>query len=331
MPSHILLAEDHFDLQELIREILEAQGYRVTSTADGQEALTAFERETPDLIVADVVMPHMDGFALLKAVRAHPAGSAVPFMFLSARHEPAVRAEARVLGADDYLFKPFSADDLVQAVQAKLERRRATQRFDTRAAHLQTVSMLANVIETRDRYTRGHVGRVQQYALELGRELKWDGESLLVLEFGALLHDVGKILVPRAILNKPKRLVTAEWAVMRRHPEIGAQMLAEVDHLRGAIPYILYHHERWDGQGYPAGLARNTIPPEGRLLAIADTYDAMTSDRAYRPAMGHERAVDEIRKGSGSQFDPEMGVAFIRLREAAFDLGSASAGGAPPQ
>jgi len=329
MPPHILLAEDHPDIRDLIQEILEAQGYRVTSMADGQEALAAFERETPDLIVADVLMPHTDGFALLKAVRAHPTGAAVPFIFLSARHEPAATAEARVLGADDYLFKPFDADDLVQAIQAKLERRRATQRFDTRAAHLQTVSMLANVIETRDRYTRGHVERVQHYALDLARELGWDSEALSVLEFGALLHDVGKILVPRAILNKPKRLVAAEWAVMRRHPEIGAQMLSGVDHLRGAVPYVLYHHERWDGQGYPAGLSKNEIPPEGRLLALADTYDAMTSDRAYRSAVQHELAMNEIRKGAGTQFDPEMGTAFIRLREAAF--GSASLGGAPAQ
>ncbi|MGH2523173.1 MAG: HD-GYP domain-containing protein, partial [Anaerolineales bacterium] len=244
-------------------------------------------------------------------------GAAVPFVFLSARAEPEATSQARVLGADDYLFKPFAPDELSLAVRAKLDRRRAVQRVDTRAAHLQTVSMLANVIETRDRYTRGHVERVQQLALALARTLGWNNEALSVLEFGALLHDLGKILVPSDILNKPRRLVSAEWAILRRHPEIGAQMLAGVDHLRGAIPYVLYHHERWDGRGYPAALAQHDIPLEGRLLAIVDTYDAMTSDRAYRTAMSSEAALQEIRKRAGSQFDPEMAEVFIHLRIAA--------------
>src|SRR5690606_17200355 len=150
-----------------MREVLETDGYRVTCAANGKEALRAFERETPDLIVSDVMMPQLDGFGLLQDVRAHPAGAAVPFLFLSARTEPMATAQASVLGADYYLFKPFDADDLSLAVRAKLDRRRAVERFDTRAAHLQTVRMLANVIEARDAHTGGHIERVQHYALEL--------------------------------------------------------------------------------------------------------------------------------------------------------------------
>ena len=311
--SHILVAEDNVDIMEVMRDVLETDGYRVTCAPNGRDALRAFEHETPDLIVSDVMMPHLDGFGLLKAVRAHPTGAAVPFLFLSARTENAATSQARVLGADDYLFKPFDADDLSLAVAAKLARRRAVERFDTRAAHLQTVLMLANTIEARDRNTRGHVERVQRYAMALARALNWDEEALAVLEYGALLHDMGKLLVPRAILNKPGRLTPAEWEVLRRHPEDGAQMMAGVDHLRGALPYVLHHHEQWNGAGYPHGLAGNAIPIEGRLLAVVDAFDAMTSDRPYRPARSAADACAEIRCQAGIQFDPAMAEAFVGL------------------
>jgi putative two-component system response regulator len=311
---YILVAEDNFDIIEVMRDVLETEGYRVTCAHNGAEAYRAFQHETPDIIVSDVMMPHMDGFTLLRTVRAHPSGAAVPFLFLSARTEATATAQARLLGADDFLFKPFDADDLLVAVRAKLERRRAVVRFDTGAAHLQTVLMLANVIEARDPTTRGHVERVQQLAMELARVLEWSAEALAVLEYGALLHDIGKILVPRSILNKPGHLSPAEREVLRRHPEEGARMLAGVDHLRGAVPYILYHHERWDGSGYPRGLAGAAIPIEGRLLAVVDAYDAMTSLRPYRVAIGSEIACAEIVQCRGQQFDPALGEAFARLR-----------------
>jgi len=315
--AHILVAEDNGDIIDVIREVLEGDGYRVTCAPNGRDALAAFEREQPDLIVSDVMMPHMDGFTLLKHVRAHPAGAAVPFLFLSARTEPAATSQARQLGADDFLFKPFDADDLSLAVAARLERRQTVERFDTHAAHLQTVGMLANVVEARDRYTRGHVERVQAYASELARALNWSPAALGVLEFGALLHDLGKILVPRAILNKPDRLLPAEWDLLRRHPLDGAQMLHGVDHLRGAIPYVLYHHENWNGSGYPHGLAGTAIPIEGRLLAVVDAYDAMTSERPYRVAFTEAEACAEIERQAGRQFDPAMASAFIHLRATA--------------
>jgi putative two-component system response regulator len=313
VPSHILVAEDNVDIMEVMRDVLETDGYRVTCAPNGRDALRAFEHETPDLIVSDVMMPHLDGFGLLKAVRSHPTGAAVPFLFLSARTETAATAQARVLGADDYLFKPFDADDLSLAVAAKLARRRAVERFDTRAAHLQTVLMLSNTIEARDRNTRGHVERVQRYALALARALHWDDEALAVLEFGALLHDMGKILVPRAILNKPGHLSPAEWEVLRRHPEEGAHMLAGVDHLRAAMPYVLHHHEHWNGSGYPHGLAGTAIPVEGRLLAVVDAFDAMTSERPYRPARPRPEACEEIVRLAGRQFDPTIAAAFVTL------------------
>jgi putative two-component system response regulator len=311
--AHILIAEDTPTLLEVMREILQADGHEISVAANGREALAIFEKQVPDLILSDFMMPQMDGMALLQAVRAHPGGQAVPFLFVSARTENTATFQARELGADDYIFKPFGAEDLTRAVRAKLDRRRVVELFDTRSAHVQTVTMLANVIEARDQYTGGHVQRVQRYALLLAHALAWGAEAVSVLEFGALLHDIGKILVPRTVLNKPKKLASAEWALLRRHPEVGAEMLAGVDHLRRAIPYVRHHHERWDGSGYPDGLAGQGIPLEGRMLALADTFDAMTTDRPYRQALPREHALEEIRSRAGTQFDPELTAVFITL------------------
>lgn len=311
--SKILIVEDDPDLLGIMRDILESDGHKVHTARSGPEALKIFEREKPDLILSDIMMPDMDGFAVLQAVRAHPDGLAVPFLFVSARTERRDVGLARDLGADDYIFKPFGVDELRKAVRAKLERRRVIELFNTRAAHLQTVTLLANAIEARDHYTRGHVERVTAYAIKLARSLKWDAESLIILEFGALLHDIGKIDVPRPILNKNGSLTAEEWAIMRKHPEVGAHMLEGVDHLRAAVPYVLYHHERWDGSGYPTGKQGPDIPPEGRLLAIADAFDAMTTSRPYRSALTLEAALAEIEKGVDTQFDPTMVEAFLQL------------------
>jgi len=314
--THILIAEDNLDIINVMEDLLLAEGYRVTRAHNGEEAFTAFQREAPDLIVSDVMMPRMDGFQLLESVRGRPGGAGVPFLFLSARTEQAATSRARLLGADDYIYKPFSPEELLVAIQAKLERRRTLEMFHTRAAHLQTVTMLANTIEAREAYTRGHVERVQSLALELARALGWSSEALAICEFGALLHDIGKIAVPRAILNKRHKLLYHEWALLRRHPETGARMLEGVDHLHGALPYVQSHHEHWDGTGYPDGLKGEAIPREGRLLAIVDAYDAMTSDRPYRHSLPDRHAIEEIHRWAGRHFDPEMARVFVKLREA---------------
>ncbi len=259
------------------------------------------------------MMPEMDGFSLLEAIRARPDGAIVPVLFLSARTERTDVSRARSLGADDYLFKPFDARELVEAVRTRLDRRRVVELFDTRAAHLQTVVMLANVIEARDPYTAGHVERVRQLAVKLAMALAWKTEEIAILEFGAILHDIGKISVPSRVLKKTGSLNSDEWNVIYQHPQAGAKMLEGVTHLRAAIPYVLYHHEWWNGGGYPYGLKSTAIPREGRLLAIVDAFDAMTSDRPYRASMVTEEAVREIQRMSGSYFDPEMARIFLRL------------------
>jgi len=310
--TKILVAEDNELLRDVIYNILVLEGYEVFPTANGRQALDFFVSVKPDLIVSDIMMPVMDGFELLEEVRSIPQGVTMPFLFLTARTERRDVKKARALGVDDYLFKPFDAWELIEAVRTRLDRRRAVELFDTRAAHLQTVVMLGNVIEARDPYTAGHVDRVRRLALSLGFALNWNAEEIAILEFGAVLHDIGKIMVPRSVLTKAGPLDDEEWDLMRQHPQVGAHMLEGVDHLRPAIPYVLYHHEWWNGGGYPFGLKGTDTPPEGRLLAIVDAFDAMTSNRPYRKGLSVADALVEMRKNSGLYFDPEMVAVFLQ-------------------
>jgi putative two-component system response regulator len=297
----------------MTKMILEFAGYEVQAASNGVEALQTMDAFSPDLIVSDISMPEMDGYALLEAVRARLQGIGLPFLFVSARSQRSDVTRARRLGVDDYLFKPFEAQELLEAVRIRLERRRAVRLLDTREAHIQTVIMLANVIEARDPYTRGHVERVRDYALALAHALDWSAEAMSVLEFGAILHDIGKIIVPAEIIKKAAPLTTGEQAVMRQHVEAGAQMLKDVSHLQAAAPFILYHHEHWDGSGYPFGFSAEGIPMEGRLLAIVDAYDAMTSTRPYRTGLPKDMALREIRTGAETYFDPAMAEVFLEI------------------
>jgi len=188
-------------------------------------------------------------------------------------------------------------------------------------AYFDTVEALANSIEARDKYTGGHTERVLEITLGIARKVNWRPEKIKELRMGAILHDIGKIGVPDAILNKPSALTPEEHAVMKSHPELGAHIIRQVKFLNPALPYILYHHERYDGKGYPTGLKGENIPIQGRLLAVVDTFDAITSDRPYRKSRSIEKAVDEIKRCAGTQFDPVIVKAFletIKTNEALF-------------
>lgn len=312
--ARILLAEDDDMLRVMTRTILELGGHEVFAFPNGLQALESFDVVHPDMLVSDVSMPLMDGFSLLDGIRNLPTGKAVPFLFLSARSEREDVRQARYLGADDYLFKPYDADELLEAVQVRLARRKAIELFDTRQAHLETIIMLANVIEARDVYTRGHVERVQRLAIQFGDALGWSSQIMAILEYGALLHDVGKIVIPEAILNKPGALTPDEMAVIRTHTTAGAKILEGITHLHDAIPYILYHHEKWDGTGYPEGLAEDRIPREGRMMAIVDVFDALVSARPYHQGMPPAKVVQIIRDGAGTHFDPQMVQVFLQMK-----------------
>lgn len=315
MKEKILVVDDNRDLRELAKTILEMQGYQVTVAEDGEEALKIFDWLSPDLVVSDIAMPKMNGFAFLKAVRSRKEGAAVPFLFLSAYSQRSNLSQARRLAVDDYLFKPFDAQELLDAVRVRLDRRKAVQIFDTHEAHLQTVLLMANIIEARDPYTHQHINRVRQIALLFGKKLEWGEASLTILEFGSILHDIGKIVVPKKILNKRGPFTEDEWEIMHQHPEVGAKMLEGVTHLKPAIPFVLAHHERWDGKGYPYGLKGENIPLEGRVMAIVDVYEALTCDRPYHKKCSKEEALAMIKEKSRSHFDPFLVRQFLAMAD----------------
>jgi HD-GYP domain-containing protein (c-di-GMP phosphodiesterase class II) len=201
-------------------------------------------------------------------------------------------------------------------VRVRLERRRAIELFESRQAHIQSIIMLANLIEARDVYTGDHVQRVQALSMELGSALGWTPEAMTVLEYGSLLHDIGKVVIPEAILNKPGKLTPEEFEIIRTHTTAGGKILEGVTHLIAALPYIRHHHERWDGTGYPDGLAGEEIPLEGRLMAIVDFFDALSSDRPYHKGQPVEQVLEMIRDGAGKHFDPVMAEIFLALQEA---------------
>jgi putative two-component system response regulator len=307
--STLLIVEDDPAMLVAFRDILEGSGYTVTTASNGKDALRLLQEVKPALILSDIAMPGMDGIELYKSIRARPEGAAVPFIFVTARGTREDIFAAKALGVDDYITKPATRTELLTAVRARLQRSDELLLLQLKAV----LRAMANAIEARAGvYTLRHVEAVNAYAQAMALELGWDEFQLEALEFGAILHDVGKINIPEKILSKEGPLDESEWAEMRMHPVYGAHMIEGNPYLDSALPLVLHHHERWDGKGYPDGLAGEAIPHGARLLAVADTFHAMTSDRPYRSALAFEKAFAEILDQSGKQFDPQMVAAFER-------------------
>jgi putative two-component system response regulator len=311
----VLIVEDNSDMRSGLKSILSFEGYRVHTAAHGAEALKLLETLLPDLIISDISMPVMDGFTLFKHVRSRPAWVTIPFIFLTVRGEREDQIAGRGLGADDYLVKPLSRDELLTAVRARLSRLRQLQMAQLHQAYQHTLTMLATAIEVRDQYTRGHIERVTEYALLLGELSGLSPTHLEGLRLGAILHDIGKIHVQESILSKKNGLTPEEWLEIKKHPITGAELVREIPYLTPAIPVIRYHHERWDGSGYPFGLQGENIPLEARLVAVADSFDAMTTDRPYKRGLTHEEGLTEIVRCSGSLYDPKVVDCFKKAWE----------------
>jgi putative two-component system response regulator len=295
----ILLVEDSDVLRQGLKSLLEQEGYDVVTGGNGIEALDQMEVVTPDLILADILMPEMDGYELFEAVRSKPKWISIPFIFLTARRERKHILAGKRLGAEDYLLKPISPEDLLTAIRSRLGRSQQLLLAQLQESYEASLIMLANAIEVRDPYTRGHVERVMNYAQSIAEYLGWSSTEINNLRFGSILHDIGKINISEDILRKEGTLSDEEWVEMRKHPEMGAELVKGIHYLDPALPVILYHHERWNGSGYPFGLKAEKIPIAARIVAIADSFDAMTTERPYRQELTPEQAFDEVISGSG--------------------------------
>jgi putative two-component system response regulator len=313
--KQILVVEDSPQIRHTLAVTLQMEHYQVHQAENGRAALALLERVTPDLILSDINMPHMNGIEFYKAVRQVPRLLPIPFIFLTANDSAEDIQMGRALGVEDYLTKPIENDNLLAIINARLLRAAEVQIAQIGLAYLETVNVLANTIEGRDPYTHGHVERVASYARRLAQKLGWSPEHVRTLEFGARLHDIGKIVVPDHILKKAGPLTDEEWHTMKEHPLAGAKILRAISHLQGTLPYILYHHEKWDGSGYPHRLRGKDIPIEGRLLAIADVYDALTTARPYHPPRSQAEVARFLQANAGRLFDPHLVQVFLRLMD----------------
>jgi response regulator RpfG family c-di-GMP phosphodiesterase len=334
-PTRILVVDDDPGLRALVRTSFEAAHMQVEEADGAGSALGAIARRHPNAIVLDVDMPGTDGITLCRRLKDDPSTDGIPVVLLTG--DPTSEGAGRAAGADAFVRKPCSPLALLAAIEGLTSSDRATlpapelhraadeqlllyaqdfrrllelergQRLLLQQAYRETAVALARALESKDGHTAAHCERVRRYAGELAAAADPDLLSQTGLEYGFILHDVGKIGIPDAVLAKPGPLSETERRLLRTHPLLGEQMIGQASLLRGAGSQVVRsHHERWDGKGYPDRLAGDEIPLGARIFAIADTLDAITSDRPYRPANSWENAMAEIVAQAGAQFDPDL-------------------------
>jgi putative two-component system response regulator len=307
---NVLVVDDVPANRELLQGHLDDLGYKVREARDGVEALEAVEAEEPDLILLDIDMPRLDGIAVCERLKAHPTRRLIPIVILTASNDRDTKLRGIAAGADDYLSKPFDSKELLIRTKVLLRQRDLNRRLDATEGVL---FALARAVEARDRHTIHHAERVGRYAEAIGAAQGFTHEDGELLYHGGVLHDLGKIAIPDAILLKPGPLTPAEFATMRQHSVEGERICLSLRSVSHYLPIIRHHHERVDGTGYPDHLEGNDIPIGARITAIADGWDAMVSDRPYRAGLDEEEAVTRLRQGAGTQWDAGLVRVFLDL------------------
>lgn len=312
----VLGVDDHPLNLELLAEYLSGTGCRFVTASDGHAALEAVERWHPDLVLLDVVMPRLDGIEVCRQIKANPAHRLLPVVLVTSLSTVEDRVRALQAGADDFLTKPVDRHELMARVLTLIRAKEIYDRLDD-AEHV--MAAFAKVVEAKDCGTEAHVERVARTARALGEAAGLPVTDLDVLYFGGIVHDIGKVGVPDSVLLKQGPLGPSEVAIMRSHVTVGVEIAEQLRSTAGVVPIVRHHHERFDGSGYPDGLTALNIPRIAMIVSICDAYDAMTSDRPYRRAMSPEAAVSELRRGGGSQWDPDLVALFLSnvLRESA--------------
>lgn len=312
-------------VRDILRQAFRSQDVDIVDAACSSDALAQMRSQPVDLILSDYTLPGMNGLHLLAAARE--IDPTVGFILLTGGTSGGAM-EALRQGADDYILKPFELEEVRHAVFRTLHHRRLIRENRDRQVDVDSklnqqaeemegqlvdaLLAIAGAIATREGYTGEHVERVTRYAVATARRMGLDPEEIRQLWIGGMLHDVGKIGIPDDILRKPARLTPEEDEIMKRHPVIGAGIVQRSEFLRPALPAVLHHHERWDGTGYPDGLAGEDIPLTGRILGVAEAFDAIVNARPYQGKRTRSEAVSELRRCAGAQFDPAVVDAFIR-------------------
>jgi putative two-component system response regulator len=299
----ILIVDDDANIRQNIHFILEKGGMKSAMASSGEEGLQRMRTTAFDLVLLDVQMPGMDGYEVCRRIKSRPGGRLLPVVMLTALDNANDRVLALEAGADDFMSKPVDRVELVARVRSAL---RLKAVYDTLDSAEQVIFSLAAAVEAKDKYTEKHTHRVAETARHLGVKLGLPERGLEALYRGGIIHDIGKIGVPDAILLKPGPLVGDELLVMRAHTTIGESIVRPLRSGANLLPIVRNHHEHFDGGGYPDGLAGRAIPRLARIVAVCDAYDALVTDRPYRKARSVDEAIATLMDGAGKQWDPEV-------------------------
>jgi putative two-component system response regulator len=324
MGSLVLIVDDEYIGRETLQSVLEGEGYELEMAENGFQAIEKAKQLLPDVILLDVMMPGMTGFEVCQRIRSDPQIAEIPIIILTALDDRESLLNALKAGADDFISKPFDRYELrarllgitrLNRYQKLLQERAKLREANSQLlnAYEATIEGLSHALDLRDRETEGHSRRVTELTVKLAQALNMSDEEITHIRRGALLHDMGKIGIPDSILHKSDSLTEEEWGIMRKHPQFAYDMLSPIEYLRPALEIPYSHHEKWDGSGYPRGLKGEEIPMSARLFAIADVWDALTSDRPYRSAWTEAEALTYIREQSGKHFDPQVVDLFFEV------------------
>ncbi len=315
MADWVIVVDDDMANLKMAGHILSQNHMRVTGLQSGKVLLDYIGENQPDLILLDILMPEMDGFETLIKLKELEAGKDIPVIFLTANEDEESETKGLKLGAMDFIKKPFVPEVLALRVrhiidlnrlQKNLEMEVDKKTKENERLSLHVVQTLADAIDAKDTYTNGHSGRVAKYSREIAKRAGYTEKQQNDIYMMGLLHDVGKIGVPDAVINKPARLSDDEFELIKNHPVMGARILKNIKEMPKLATGARWHHERYNGKGYPDGLAGEDIPEEARIIAVADAYDAMTSNRSYRDVLPQGIVREEIEKGRKTQFDPKF-------------------------
>ncbi|HLB92346.1 MAG TPA: HD domain-containing phosphohydrolase [Terriglobales bacterium] len=307
----ILVVDDNEANALLLKQMLTSRGYSIIAVHNAVEAEAEIQREAPDLILLDVVMPGKSGYELCRELKQDSNTRLIPVVMITGLSDREDRLKGIEAGADDFLTKPISSEELFARVNSLLKLKEFTDELETADSVLCTLGLS---VEARDPYTEGHCERLARDASDLGRFLGLGEESIIALQRGGYLHDLGKIAVPDEILKKGTDLTPAEWEIMKKHPVTGEAICRPLKSLRRVLPIIRHHHEHSDGSGYPDGLRAGEIPLLPRILQVVDIYDALRTARPYKPALGHEPAALTMRtEARNGLWDEELVSEFFSM------------------
>jgi diguanylate cyclase (GGDEF)-like protein/putative nucleotidyltransferase with HDIG domain len=323
MKKIILIVDDDRLTLSTAQKLLEDE-YKVVAVNSAKQASKYLDRHMPNLILLDINMPEISGYDFMKTLQANAQWSKLPVIFLTADRSAETEVECFRMGAYDFITKPFEPQIMLSRIKSTLEldgyRRDLQRRLNEKTKEMERVTIqaimtVANTVDAKDDYTKGHSMRVAAYAETLAQRLGWTEEEIQNIYYVAMLHDVGKIGVPDAVLNKPFRLTDVEFRLIKEHTIMGAEILKDFKMFPNVDIGAKYHHERYDGKGYPEGLKGESIPLIARVIGLVDSYDAMTSNRVYRRRLGAAVVMEELRKGKGTQWDPDLVDIFVELIE----------------